>query len=170
MFPITFADSHFTLGAFSFKVFETKSKQVEEAISGLFFVANSIASIQVALSGSFAFFAKSISSSILSFLFSNHLLMVSVLSLGFILLSFKSSWMSIDLSFLPSFEFRNAFCKKSSKKPWSSELFEFLFYSLFHLFNCYVRHCEFTVLITVRAIHFTLCPIRICTSTFFITL
>lgn len=55
MFPMTFADSQITLGAFSFIVLKTKSSTISSAILGFSLVEYSIASIQVALTGSFEF-------------------------------------------------------------------------------------------------------------------
>ena len=67
MFAITLADSHFTRGAFSLRVSLTNFRQFSLAMAALVFVANSNASIQVALGESLAVCAKAISSSVFTF-------------------------------------------------------------------------------------------------------
>lgn len=54
MFPITLALSHLTRGAFSFSILVTKENTFSSAIFKSVLVAYSMASIQVAFSGSFA--------------------------------------------------------------------------------------------------------------------
>mgnify|MGYP001016318429 CR=1 FL=1 len=89
MFPITLALSHFILGAFAVKELVTKVNKMSSAIVAFCLVANSMASMQVPLSVSLAFSANTINSSVGNEPSSNHWLMVTTFSFGFLDLSLE---------------------------------------------------------------------------------
>src|SRR5690606_12839778 len=101
-FPITFALSHFTLDSSSFNAFITYVNRFSSAIVGIFFVANSTASIQVALSTEFCLSAKAINSSIGKSPLISHSPIVETLLFDFIVLSLNTFSIVIAVNFLSS--------------------------------------------------------------------
>lgn len=97
---MTLADSHFTRGALDDNDSVASSRIAKEAIFGLERVANSSASMHVALQGSFVAFANSITSCPFLGCVRIQLLSSSVFSFGFIVLSESSSAMFICYRFL----------------------------------------------------------------------
>jgi hypothetical protein len=95
MFPITLALSYFILGSSSIKVFVTNVSKVSSAIAGRFFVAYSIASMQVALAVPFCVSAKANSSSGGNASFNNQSPICATFALAFTVLLFNNSSMFI---------------------------------------------------------------------------